>query len=503
MRYNNRARTVVVAATFLLVFQLLDTSNNHHHRHRHHCDAFVLPNNGLHTNGVIGRHQYHHPQQERQQPPKPSVSSSSLLILFAKSKVKTKTSLESLEALESQVDLLDAPISKKEQMELLKKQKKTTATTTPTSAPPVVTNGAKEDGGSKSESNNVVMTDAVEASSSPTKAASKKDKMLAKALELEALEAAADSTSNDDDDNNSSNIDASSLSKKELKALKKKEEKMAEKALAKAEKKKNGQQQDTVVGSNNDDDDTIDVLEEDKTSNGENNDEMTELESSEDNKITLEDKIRKERPPPRIRVMESAQPGYVSLRLENVGITFRNQEVLKDVTWGVQSGDRIGLVGKNGAGKTTQLRILSGELEPTTGDVVKSSNDLRTAILRQEFVDELVKERTLKEEFMSVFAEENQILLDLRDAEKQLESMGEDDTEAMQDILDRMQDLQRKADDKDVYVLESKVKKTMDLMGFTADESEDLVASFSGGWKMRIGLGKVLLKEPNILLLGK
>lgn len=66
--------------------------------------------------------------------------------------------------------------------------------------------------------------------------------------------------------------------------------------------------------------------------------------------MTLEDKIRKDRPPPRIRVMESSQPGYTSLRLENVGITFRNQEVLKDVTWGVQTGDRIGLVGKNGAG---------------------------------------------------------------------------------------------------------------------------------------------------------
>ncbi|KAG7337707.1 ABC transporter related protein [Nitzschia inconspicua] len=71
----------------------------------------------------------------------------------------------------------------------------------------------------------------------------------------------------------------------------------------------------------------------------------------------------------------------------------------------------------------------------------------------------------------------------------------------MQEILDRMQDLQRKAEDKDVYVLESRVKKTMDLMGFSDDEVDDLVASFSGGWKMRIGLGKVLLKEPNILLL--
>lgn len=153
--------------------------------------------------------------------------------------------------------------------------------------------------------------------------------------------------------------------------------------------------------------------------------------------------------------------------------------------------------------KTTQLRIFSGELEPTTGDVVKSSGDLRTAILRQEFVDELVKERTLKEEFMSVFDEENKIIADLKELEDTLENMSSDDTDKMQDILDRMQELQQKAEDKDVYLLESRVKKIMDLMGFTEDEGEDLVASFSGGWKMRIGLGKVLLRDPNVLLLGE
>merc|ERR1712238_213139 len=137
----------------------------------------------------------------------------------------------------------------------------------------------------------------------------------------------------------------------------------------------------------------------------------------------------------------------------------------------------------------------------TTGDVVKSSMDLRTAMLRQEFVDELVKERTLKEEFMSVFEEETKIVLDLKDAENKLETMSDANSDEMQDILDRMQELQQKAEDKDVYILESRVKKTMNLMGFNDDEGGDLVASFSGGWKMRIGLGKVLLKEPNVLLL--
>lgn len=153
------------------------------------------------------------------------------------------------------------------------------------------------------------------------------------------------------------------------------------------------------------------------------------------------------------------------------------------------------------AGKTTQIRILAGELEPTTGDVVKSSKDLRVAVLRQEFVEELVPERTLREEFLSVFELENKILTDLKEAEAALENTPPDQADKMQEILDRMQELQNQAENKGVYALESRVKKTMDLMGFTEDEGEDLVASFSGGWKMRIGLGKVLLKDPNILLL--
>lgn len=63
---------------------------------------------------------------------------------------------------------------------------------------------------------------------------------------------------------------------------------------------------------------------------------------------TLEAKIRKARPPPRVRISSTSQPGFVSLRLEGVAVTFRNQEVIKDATWEVKTGDRIGLVGPNG-----------------------------------------------------------------------------------------------------------------------------------------------------------
>lgn len=380
-----------------------------------------------------------------------------LVALFAKKKKKVNAKTAALDALDNLEADLDAPLSKKEQKASEKQQKKEAAAT----AAAADRNGE----------------DDVQASA---KQMTKKEKMLAKALELDMLDAVAAPQADEDE--------KPQLSKKELKALKKKEEKMAAKMAAKAKKK--AEKFEQVA-----DDDAINA------DAGASDPVAAPEVPTEKGKPTLEDKIRKERPPPRIRVMESSQPGFVSLRMENIGITFRNQEVLKDVTWGVQSGERIGLVGKNGAGKTTQLRIMANELEPTTGDVVKSSGDLRTAMLRQEFVDELIKERTLKEEFMSVFVEENQIVSDLKDAENQLETMSDADPEAMQEILDRMQELQQKAEDKDVYVLESRVKKTMNLMGFNDDEGDDLVASFSGGWKMRIGLGKVLLKDPNVLLL--
>ena len=285
------------------------------------------------------------------------------------------------------------------------------------------------------------------------------------------------------------------LSKKELKEQAKKAEKEAAKKAAKEAKKAAKNKASVEEDEDSDEVNGVPDLNTSVTT-------MAEPQEVVEEKITLEEMIRKERPPPRVRVMESSQPNFSSLRLENIGITFRDQQVLKDVTWGVQTGDRIGLVGHNGAGKTTQLRIMSGEMEPTTGDVVKSSSKLRVAMLRQEFIDELVLERRLIDEFMSVFEEENAILSELKELEEELGNMNSDDAgNRMQVILDRMQELQNKAEDKGVYTLESRAKKIMNLMGFQEEEENYLVSMFSGGWKMRIGLGKVLLKDPNILLL--
>jgi ATP-binding cassette subfamily F protein 3 len=94
------------------------------------------------------------------------------------------------------------------------------------------------------------------------------------------------------------------------------------------------------------------------------------------------------------------------LRLEHISKIYPTGEVLKDVNWEVKPGDRIGLVGVNGAGKSTQLKIISGEIEPTGGEIIRPSS-LHIAYLSQEF--EVDPSRTVAEEFWTVFQAANDV----------------------------------------------------------------------------------------------
>lgn len=191
---------------------------------------------------------------------------------------------------------------------------------------------------------------------------------------------------------------------------------------------------------------------------------------------------------------------YTSVRLEDVTVTFRNTTILDGVTWGVRTGERVGLIGENGCGKTTQLRLIAGLLEPSSGEVIKSSEKTRASFLRQEFVEELDPTRTLREEFSAAFVEEGKLLDEYRQCEKDIENAGSD-LEKLEILLDRLEALRGKCDQKDAWNLDSRIDKVMPGLGFTEEDNDKLVASFSGGWKVRIGLGKVLLQDPDLLLL--
>ncbi|MBX2863294.1 MAG: ATP-binding cassette domain-containing protein [Leptolyngbyaceae cyanobacterium MAG.088] len=183
------------------------------------------------------------------------------------------------------------------------------------------------------------------------------------------------------------------------------------------------------------------------------------------------------------------------LRLENITKVYPTGEVLRDVTWEVKPGNRIGLVGVNGAGKSTQLKIIMGEIEPTSGNVIRP-NELHIGYLNQEF--EVDPRRTVREEFWTVFEEANTVQKKLADIPIQMETAEPDELEKLIKALDREQ---RKFEALDGYGLESKIEKILPEMGFHNDDGERLVSSFSGGWQMRMGLGKVMLKAPDLLLL--
>lgn len=215
--------------------------------------------------------------------------------------------------------------------------------------------------------------------------------------------------------------------------------------------------------------------------------------------ISLEEKKKRERGSARVRVVERSGSGTASMRLEKASMVFKNTEVLKDATWGVRTGDRVGVVGGNGEGKSTQLKILAGELEPTTGEVTMSSDRLKVSLLRQEFAESLDESKTLIEELASVFGKEAELLSEISQLERELESATDD--EQRMSILDKLGNAQELAKKKGAYAIEAKAEKVAIQMGFGDADLGALVGSFSGGWKMRIGIAKVLLEQPDVWLL--
>lgn len=183
------------------------------------------------------------------------------------------------------------------------------------------------------------------------------------------------------------------------------------------------------------------------------------------------------------------------LRLEHVSKMYPTGEVLKDINWEVKPGDRIGLVGVNGAGKSTQLKIIAGEMEPTTGEVIRPSS-LHIAYLTQEF--EVDPTRTVREEFWRAFQEANEVHESLAQVHQALETVT---PEKLDSLLNKMDRLQRRFEAMGGYELETRIEKILPEMGFAIEDGDRLVSSFSGGWQMRMSLGKILLQSPDLLLL--
>ena len=187
------------------------------------------------------------------------------------------------------------------------------------------------------------------------------------------------------------------------------------------------------------------------------------------------------------------------LRLERVGKIYPTGEVLRDVTWEVKAGDRIGLVGVNGAGKSTQLRLIAGMEEASSGQIVKQGEP-RIAYLQQEF--DVDPNRTVREELFQAFGEAAIVLGKQKKVER---AMGTEraaaDPAHLDELIHELGRLQTRFEGLHGYELDARIDKLLPTIGFKLVDAERLVADYSGGWQMRLALGKILLQDPDLLLL--
>tara|TARA_B100000614_G_scaffold217311_1_gene202488 strand:- start:1569 stop:3206 length:1638 start_codon:yes stop_codon:yes gene_type:complete len=187
------------------------------------------------------------------------------------------------------------------------------------------------------------------------------------------------------------------------------------------------------------------------------------------------------------------------IRFDKVSKIFQTDIVLKDINWEIKKGEKIGLIGSNGSGKTTQLKILMGELEPTTGSIVKEG-EIKISYLKQEFDVNL--NRSVKKELESAFSEIQLVSKKLIEIENKLKIFANsENTNQLNSLIRDLDVNQRKFESLGGYKIQSQIEKILPKLGFSSADAEDLVRKFSGGWQMKIALGKIMLQEPDLLLL--
>tara|TARA_A100001011_G_scaffold221099_1_gene229065 strand:+ start:336 stop:2237 length:1902 start_codon:yes stop_codon:yes gene_type:complete len=186
------------------------------------------------------------------------------------------------------------------------------------------------------------------------------------------------------------------------------------------------------------------------------------------------------------------------LNVHNLSISFQGDDLFKDISYRIGSGDRIGLIGKNGAGKSTMLKILSEEMEPDTGEVA-SDKDLKIGFLKQDI--DFEEGRTVLEETYEAF-------VDIKIIENKIENIGDElakskNTESKEyyQLMIDLQDLQDKFEIIGGYSYEGKTEKILTGLGFKSSQFNNQTSTLSGGWRMRIELAKLLLQDNDVLLL--
>jgi ATP-binding cassette subfamily F protein 3 len=184
--------------------------------------------------------------------------------------------------------------------------------------------------------------------------------------------------------------------------------------------------------------------------------------------------------------------------IENLTVSFGGFTLLDNIGFVVDKKDRIALVGKNGAGKSTLLKIFAGIQEPTQGRV-SMPKDIIIGYLPQQML--LADERSVREEAALAFDRLLQLEVQLENLNTELALREDYESESYHQLIEKITYLNERLTMEGSVNIQAEVEKTLIGLGFTRNDFERSTSEFSGGWRMRIELAKILLRKPDILLL--
>ena len=186
------------------------------------------------------------------------------------------------------------------------------------------------------------------------------------------------------------------------------------------------------------------------------------------------------------------------ISVNNLSLYFGGQDIFSDVSFMIHKGEKIGLVGKNGSGKSTLLKVISKEQSPNSGNL-NFPKDLIIGYLPQDL--DFYDGRTVIAEVKTVFEDLNNIEKKIAELQKQLESRTDYESSEYLNIINDFNILEEKFRINGGYEIESQISHILDGLGFSYSDYNRYTNEFSGGWRMRLELAKILLKKPDLILL--
>ncbi|MAZ54376.1 MAG: glycosyl transferase family 2 [Flavobacteriales bacterium] len=182
----------------------------------------------------------------------------------------------------------------------------------------------------------------------------------------------------------------------------------------------------------------------------------------------------------------------------NISVFFGGQELFDNVSFMVNKGDRIGLVGKNGAGKSTLLRILSGEQSPNKGSI-STPNNSSLGYLRQDL--DFEEGRSVQQEAELAFKEIKEIEEKINAINIEMSERTDYESKGYMQLITELNELNERFGLLGGYSIQSEMSQVLLGLGFQLDDFSRQTNEFSGGWRMRLELAKILLSKPDVLLL--